>query len=72
MFTPALSSGGRSYARLPRRSRGCLQVKIIIVLLAIGGVIFWRLALRIIVIFLVLLLASGAVAFFDGFVHGIG
>ena len=51
---------------------GSLQVKIIIVLLAIGGVIFWKLALRILVILLVLLLVSGAVAFFDGFVHGIG
>ena len=51
---------------------GVLPVKIIIVVLAIGGVIFWRLALRILVILLVLLVVSGAVAFFQGFVHGIG
>ena len=51
---------------------GTLPVKIIIVLLAIGGVIFWKLALRILVILLVLLLVSGAFAFFQGFVHGIG
>jgi len=51
---------------------GPLPVRIIIVVLAIGGVIFWRLALRILVILLVLLLVFGAFAFFEGFVHGIG
>jgi hypothetical protein len=51
---------------------GTLQVKAIIFMLAIAGVIFWRLALRIIVFLLVLLLACGAVAFVEGFIHGIG
>ena len=51
---------------------GTLQFKVIVVLLAIAAVIFWRLALRIILILLVLLVVSGAVAFFEGFVHGIG
>ncbi len=48
------------------------QIQLLIVLLAVAGVIFWRLALRIIVILFVLLLVSGAIAFADGFVHGIG
>ena len=48
------------------------QIQILIVLLGIAGVIFWRLALRIIVILFVVLLVVGALAFFDGFVHGIG
>ena len=49
-----------------------IQIQILIVLLAVAGVIFWRLALRIIVILFVVLLIVGAMAFFEGFVHGIG
>jgi hypothetical protein len=48
------------------------QIQILIVLLGIAGVIFWRLALRIIVILVVILLVFGAIAFLEGFVHGIG
>lgn len=51
---------------------GALQIRILIVMLAIAGVIFWRLAMRILVILFVVLLAFGAVAFVEGFVHGIG
>jgi hypothetical protein len=49
-----------------------IQIQTLIVLLAVAGVIFWRLALRIIVIFFVVLLVVGAMAFLEGFVHGIG
>lgn len=46
--------------------------RILVVALAIAGVIFWRVALRVIAVLLILLLVSGAAAFIDGFLHGIG
>jgi hypothetical protein len=47
-------------------------LRILVIALAIAGVIFWRVALRVIAVLLILLLLSGAVAFIDGFLHGIG
>jgi hypothetical protein len=46
--------------------------RILIIALAIAGVIFWRVALQVIAVILILLLVSGAAAFIDGFLHGIG
>ena len=48
-----------------------LSFRILIIALAIAGVIFWRVALRIIAVLFLLLLVSGAMAFIDGFLHGI-
>jgi hypothetical protein len=47
-------------------------LRILVIALAIAGVVFWRVALRVIAALLILLLVSGAVAFADGFLHGIG
>jgi hypothetical protein len=47
------------------------SIRILVVFLAVVAVIFWRAALRIILILLVILLLSGAVAFIEGFLHGI-
>ncbi len=46
-------------------------LRILVIALAIAGVIFWRVTLRVIAVLFILLLVSGAVAFFDGFLHGI-
>jgi hypothetical protein len=48
-----------------------LTFRVLVVALAIAGVIFWRVALRIIAVLFLLLLVSGAVAFIEGFLHGI-
>jgi len=56
---------------LPAISAGLEFVRVIVIVLAIAGVIFWRVALRIIIILLVILVISGAVALIQGILHGI-
>jgi hypothetical protein len=46
-------------------------IQILVIALAIAAVIFWRVTMRIIVVLFLLLLVSGAVAFIEGFLHGI-
>jgi hypothetical protein len=48
-----------------------LPFRILVIALAIAGFIYWRVAIRVIGALFLLLLVSGAVAFADGFVHGI-
>jgi hypothetical protein len=48
-----------------------LSYRILVIALAIAGVIFWRVAFRVIAVLFLLLLVFGAVAFIDGFLHGI-
>ena len=48
-----------------------LPFRILVVALAGAGFIFWRVAIRVLAFLFLLLLVSGAVAFIDGFVHGI-
>jgi hypothetical protein len=48
-----------------------LPFRILVVALAGAGLIFWRVAIRVLAFLFLLLLVSGAVAFIDGFVHGI-
>ena len=48
-----------------------LPFRVLVIALAIAGVIFWRVALRVIAVLFLLLLLSGAVAFVGGFLHGI-
>jgi len=55
----------------PVTSAGLEFVRVIVVVLAIAGVIFWRTALRIIIILFVILVLSGAVALIQGILHGI-
>lgn len=50
--------------------QGSVPYEIVVVMLAVAGVIFWRITLRLIVIALIILILSGAVAFFEGFLHG--
>jgi hypothetical protein len=45
--------------------------RILVIALAIAGVIFWRVAFRVIAVLFLLLLVFGAVALIDGFLHGI-
>jgi hypothetical protein len=48
-----------------------LPYRILVIALAAAGFIFWRVAFRVLVFLFLLLLVSGAVAFIDGFAHGI-
>lgn len=48
-----------------------LPFRVLVIALAIAGVIFWRVALRVIAVLFLLLLLSGTVAFVGGFLHGI-
>jgi len=48
-----------------------LNFRILVIALAIAGFIFWRVALRVIAVLLLLFLVSGAMAFIYGFLHAI-
>ncbi len=52
-------------------AEGIVPIQVLVVVLAVAAVIFWRVALKIIVILAVILLASGAVAFIEGLLRGI-
>jgi hypothetical protein len=56
----------------PVTSAGLEFVRVIVVVLAIAGVIFWRTALKIIIILFAILVLLGAVALIQGILHGIG
>jgi hypothetical protein len=48
-----------------------IPFRLLVIALAIAGLIFWRMAIRVIASLLLLLLVFGAVAFIAGFLSGI-
>lgn len=48
-----------------------IPFRLLVIALAIAGLIFWRVAIKVIVSLLLLLLVFGAVAFIAGFLSGI-